>query len=53
MLLIQEHRWPAVPRIGFRPLYLLIAPWEQHPLLGQVECARQPTYAVPILIELS
>ena len=51
MLLIQEHRWSAVPRIGFQPLYLerpqahqrvLVAPWEQHPLLGQVECARQP-----------
>jgi hypothetical protein len=21
---------------------VLVGPWEQHPLLGQVECARQP-----------
>ena len=62
MLLIQEHRWPAVPRIGFQPLY-----WNGRRSISEFWSRRgsstrfsvkssalgSATYAVPILIALS
>ena len=60
MLLIQEHRWPAVPRIGFQPLYLngrrpISEFWSRPGSSFSVKSSAlgSPTYAVPILIALS
>ena len=62
MLLIPEHCWPAVPRIGFQPLYLngrrpISEFWSRRGnstrFMVKSSALGSPTYAVPILVALS